>query len=232
MTSILRMSFTAGPLKGKKINHDLLVPLIMGRTPDTGGLFLPGDKSVSRKHGEFFLDKEKIAYRNLSANSSTRINGKPLEESRILRNGDRLEVGHHALVVHLEGESHEVETGKTKIWQRGQFANPLVRILFFLYGLLMLSTFLYFWLGNSTSRSDWDAAKKLYETTYQIENLSREEKQFRIERADQIAQELFAYEKTQRITEAKAACEELMALDFDHDSPIFQFAANRSAQLK
>ncbi len=228
---LITITFREGPLKGSQSRHEIVEPLILGRAPETGGVTLPGDTSVSRKHGELRFENGRVHYRNLSSGNPTLINGKLVTEGRALAPGDRLKIGsEHLFEVTFAGA--ESEKSKGGILHEGPFANPLLRIGLGAYLAAMLVAFVYFALSDTDLNRDWHRAREIYQTSYTPEGLSAEEKASRLDRADLIVSELHAYEATERWAAARIACEELMVLDRDPNSPLFRFAARQRGRLK
>jgi len=65
---------------------------IVGRDPDEA-TFVLEDPRVSRRHLKLQQTPEGIVAENLSASAAVRVNGEPISAPRLLREGDRLELG-------------------------------------------------------------------------------------------------------------------------------------------
>jgi CheY-like chemotaxis protein len=76
-------------------------PCIVGRNPECN-VWLTAP-FVSRRHCVLFERDGQVWVRDLGSRNGTFLNGKPLQEDQLLRDGDRLELYHMAFQVHLQG---------------------------------------------------------------------------------------------------------------------------------
>ena len=65
--------------------------LVLGRSPDSD-LPVPS-KKASRRHAEVRYEGEKVLIEDLGSTNGTRVNGEPVEGTRVLCPGDRIQVG-------------------------------------------------------------------------------------------------------------------------------------------
>jgi pSer/pThr/pTyr-binding forkhead associated (FHA) protein len=86
------------PENGVRITR---LPCIVGRNPDCGVCLTA--PFISRRHCALFLREGWFWVRGLGSRNGTFLNGKPVQGDQPLRDGDRLELYHVALQVHLHG---------------------------------------------------------------------------------------------------------------------------------
>jgi hypothetical protein len=217
-----------GELSGQRLTRDV-GHVVLGREPGRDGVELPGDDSVSRRHGELFLEGGRLAYRNLSPNGSF-VNDKLVEQTTILSPRDRIRLGATTVLEVLFGAAgaSTAPLRRPPATASGPLAKPAVRILLgvYLVGLILLGAYLA--LGSdATSDQGWEDARSDY-ASYASPTLSESEKTARLDRADALVRNLRVWETTSRKDEARVVCAELMALDADPASPIYRFGARCS----
>jgi pSer/pThr/pTyr-binding forkhead associated (FHA) protein len=96
---------SAVTLLGRREDCDFCIPL----------------SSVSRRHCEIDLDKDKVTVRDLKSRNGTLVNGKPIEEAQ-LKAGDILKVGPIQFVLQVDGVP--VDLSKFLPPQAPQTASP------------------------------------------------------------------------------------------------------------
>ena len=97
-----RLPMNAGqqgsPQSGGKVTR---FPCIVGRDP-ASNVWLTAP-FISRRHCALFERDGQVWVRNLGSRHRTFLNGRPVEADQRLRDGDRLELDHVALQVHVPG---------------------------------------------------------------------------------------------------------------------------------
>lgn len=226
-----------GPLAGSRLELEL-GRVAIGREPGPGGVLLPGDSLVSRRHGELLEENGSVVYRNLSTNG-TLVDRRIVQEAIRLEPGMELRLGNEYLIeVQFQRDRRAglmqpgpvVPAGPP--WSRGLLAKPLVRVVLGVYLVMILA--LGFWLGTREDRTlaaDFEPVRRMYLGHYQRPGLSAEEKKARLAQADHLVRELVALEREERWPEAQALCRELMAIDPVPASPLYKFGARQLGSL-
>lgn len=228
-----------GPMAGQQ--KDLLPEsiasgkLAIGREPGPGGLILAGDATVSRRHGDLFQENGQLVFANLSANG-TEVDGKIVMGRQSLKPGAMLKLGSHEIEVLYklpESKRSSSDSGGGSLLQHGPLAKPAVRILLAAYLLAILALAIFLWArGEDSAIRAYQKARETYSDQYlSSPDIPEAESEARLARADQLALELEAHVRGERWLLAEATCRELMTLDNDTGSPLYQFAARRLGEL-
>lgn len=226
------ITFTSGPMRDRKLEFEV-GHVVIGRLPGAGGLELKGaDTSVSRTHAELVEAGGNIELRNLSPNG-TKVDGKLIIDSVTLRPGAKLSVGNsHAFEItwtSFQPEVTAVASKKdTKVQKtKGPLSSPVVRAVIGIYLLAIVAVAV--WLGvvsggDKIASDDWPTLEAEYQT-YEPSGLTPEERAMRMARAEPLVRELRAL-RTQGTEQGRAQiCRELMRVDRDSQSPIYQYGA-------
>ena len=86
-----------GPQKGSILNLEGTAEWIIGRDPDLCD-FVVEDSTVSRKHARLNKTPDGIYIKNLSQVNPTLVNDEDAEDARLLKEGDRIQVGNTVFV--------------------------------------------------------------------------------------------------------------------------------------
>jgi hypothetical protein len=224
------ITFTDGLLKGRVFDFEV-GRVVIGRQPGERGLELKGaDASVSRAHAELVENGGDIELRNLSPNG-TLVNGKLLLEEMLIASGALIEIGEkHAFKVHWSSVgATQVLPAKTvrdkspALNKGGPLSSPVVRVVLgaYLAGLVGLAV----WLSldsTGTASDEWPALAAAYDT---YEGSSPEAKQSRTIRAESLVRQLRVLKVQGEGRAMEPICRELMSLDGDAKSPLFQYGA-------
>lgn len=97
-----------GPKSGSILKLEGAAEWIIGRDPDTCDFYID-DSTVSRKHARLNATPDGIYIKNLSQVNPTLVNEDQADDARLLREGDRIQVGS---TVFLYSEEDISETGK------------------------------------------------------------------------------------------------------------------------
>lgn len=98
-----------GPFKGLVIDLQQGGEWIIGRDPDAAD-FVVDDSTVSRKHARLMKGAEGIYLKNLSRVNPTLVNEEKIEDSVLLKEGDRVQVGN---TLFLFSEKEIPDTGRS-----------------------------------------------------------------------------------------------------------------------
>ena len=222
---------TAGPMKGF-VGEFEVGQLIIGRQPGARGLELKGaGGSVSRQHVEL-IDKDGIVIlRNLSPNGTT-VGGKLIVDEVQVRSGATIEIG-GKFRLDLEWQTFGAETivrkntVSTPVAKQGPLASPVVRAVIGVYMAGMGAVGIWFALAGDDSlvaADEWPAIEAAYQI-YAPEVMDESEHSARMARAEFLVSKL-RIQRTQRKTDdVDRICRELMSLDGDAQSPLFQYGA-------
>ncbi len=226
------ITFTSGPMRDRKLEFEV-GHVAIGRLPGAGGLELKGaDTSVSRTHAELVEVDGNIELRNLSPNG-TKVDGKLIIDAVRLKPGAKLVVGNaHAFEITWTSFQSEFEpiSGKkdSKAEKaKGPLSSPVVRAVIGVYLLVIIVVAI--WLGvvaggDSIAGDDWPSLETAYQA-YVPSGLSAEERDLRRANAKTLVRELRAL-RTQGTDEGRARiCRELMRIDRDAQSPLYQYGA-------
>ena len=78
---------------------DFSMPAIMGRDKISCTMLIENDKSVSRKHCQFFCKDGRCYVKDLGSSNGTILNGEKISEVKQIKVGDHLKIGGKELVV-------------------------------------------------------------------------------------------------------------------------------------
>lgn len=223
-------TFVSGPTAGVKVEREV-GRVVIGRQPGEGGLeLLNATQSVSRVHAEIVEQDGQVLLRNISPNG-TRVDGKMILETLLLKPGMTLQIGDD----HVFDLSWEVfDQGKTRPRKQdrqdskggGPLSSPVVRIVLLVYILGLIGVVI--WATDSGEEAqpgaDWAQLAAEY-ADYRPAGISESEFDRRTERARKLILELSAVRKQNLYYEAEQICRELMSLDRDINSPLYQYGA-------
>ncbi len=91
-----------GEVEGKRIA--MTMPLFRIGRGETCHL-RPNSERVSREHAEFIFEKDVLQVRDLGSRNGTLVNGKPIESTVTLAQGDHVTVGPLNFVIAFDGNS-------------------------------------------------------------------------------------------------------------------------------
>lgn len=226
------LAIRKGPMLGRhrelELGPDPSSRLVIGRDPGPGGWLLEGDSTVSRRHGELFVQGGRLVYENASSNG-TQVDGSTVLGRCALQPGAVLAIGGHEIEVRFRSKHKRADSEGGSLWNAGPLANPGVRLalIAYLVALLALAVFLGV-RGPGSGSADFLKAYSAYEERYLPSlSLGGDDQQKRLERATRLSAELEAHVQAERWNLADGTCRQLMALDQDPDSPIYRFAAER-----
>jgi len=235
----IELTVREGPLEGQKFSLDLGHALV-GRSPGAGGVVLPGDMLVALKHGELYEQGGKVVYRNLSP-AGTLVDGKKVEGEQAVKSGAKLAFGNHHL---LEIVFQSVAAGRRghrpgasgqpteSAEGGGLLGKPLVRVLLVVYGVGILALVVFFSSrGSGDLTADFAEVREEYSMNYSQEGTAEDEIQARLGRADALILQLEIVQRKKDWQQARKICRQLMALDSDPKSPVYQFAARQLGDL-
>src|SRR3989344_15251 len=100
-----------GPLRGLLLQFDEGEEWIIGRDPEAAD-FVIEDSTVSRKHVKISKLPEGLLLKNLSHVNPILVNGEELEDQIVLKEGDRIQIGHNTF---LFSEEAAPEVGVTPL---------------------------------------------------------------------------------------------------------------------
>lgn len=227
----ISISFIAGPMAGSNAEFEV-GRLTIGRLPGAGGLELKhADSSISRVHAELIEDQGKIEIKNHSSNGTT-VSGKLVLDSAPIEPGVQIQIGdNHVFEVnwasfnttgrksHTEGKAEESSSP-------GLLASPVVRAVMGVYLLGMVAVGIWvsdFGSGDEVT-DDWPGLARAY-VSYQPKGISSDVLAQRATQAEVLVRKLRA-SKTQGLSqEVENICREIMGLDGDYQSPLFQYGA-------
>ena len=227
------ITFTGGLLKGRIFDFEVgRVPI--GRAPGEGGLELKGaDASVSRLHAELVEDGGDILLNNRSSNGTT-VDGKMVLDSTQLESGALIEIGDmHPFTVHWSsvGVTQVIApSGRAKKkaapGKPGPLSSPIVRAVIgvYLIGLIGLGVWLRLDSAGDATGDDWPALAAEY-ADYRGAGQGDDTRQARAARAEALVRQLRAMRIQGIGDRAQPLCRELMSLDGDPKSPLFQYGA-------
>ena len=225
------ITFTDGLLKGRIYDFEVgRVPI--GRLPGEGGLELKGaDASVSRLHAELVENRADIELKNLSPNG-TLVDGKLVLDSALLRSGALIEIGEsHPFKVHWSsvGATQAIavpSAAKSGARPSGPLASPVIRAVLGVYLLGIVAAAV--WLGLDSSAGagsdEWPALSAAY-AAYDDGSTAADVKQARATKAESLVRTLRVLKIRDAQRDMGPICRELMGLDGDPASPLFQYGA-------
>ena len=225
------ITFIAGPMTGSEAEFEVGEVLI-GRMPGTGGLELKhASGSVSRVHAELVENNGELSLKNHSPNGTT-VEGKLTLDVVAIHPGAEIQVGdNHTFQVNwvsFNPRSHDgKKDDKSQAPQKpGVLASPVVRSVIGVYMLGMVA--LAVWEADSGSGNvignDWPRLEEAY-ASYHPEGVSPDVLAQRVIRAQTLVGKLRVFETLGRRDDAQTICREIMSLDSDIQSPLFQYGA-------
>ena len=228
--------FTKGSMKGQVFQHTL-GGLVIGRGPvadrDQETLVLVGaSESVSRSHTLLHDRDGEVIVENLGANG-TKVDGKLNTDAVAITTGAKISIGsQHEFIVSWQligsqGESEDTATTAETVGKSGLLASPMVRVILAVYilGIVGIAAYLSLAVGKGGNyQDDWPELAARYEA-YQPEGLGAEQKAARASRAEAILVKLRVLKTNDQHREVKQLCRELMSLDSDIKSPMYQYGA-------
>lgn len=229
----ITITFADGPLRGRKYEFEVgWVPI--GRLPEPGGLELKGaDTSVSRTHAELVEREGDIELHNLSPNG-TKVDGKLIIDSIVVRPGARIEIGdRHPFDVEWQALDRILPTETARpqesgpLVKQGPLSSPIVRAVLGVYLAGIAGVAIWLGLAGSDSAAaadDWPALKTAYES-YGAEWLDAEQRAANLERAELLVRQLRALRTQGADRGIERVCREIMRIDGEIDSPLFQYGA-------
>lgn len=227
----ISIRFVAGPMAGSSAEFEV-GRLIIGRLPGAGGLELKhADSSVSRVHAELIEDQGKIEIKNHSSNGTT-VSGNLVLDSAPIEPGAQIQIGDdHVFEVHwasfdtTDRKSHTEGKGDEPSSQ-GILASPVVRTVMAVYLLGMVAVGV--WVSGSGSggeiTDDWPGLASVY-ASYQPKGISPDVLAQRATQAEFLVRKLRVSKTLGQGNEVEKICREIMSLDGDHQSPLFQYGA-------
>ena len=226
------ITFTEGLLKGRNFDFEVgRVPI--GRLPGAGGLELKGaDASVSRLHAELVERGGDIELKNLSPNG-THVDGKLVLDSALLQSGALVEIGDgHPFKVHWTSigatQAISVRTLKKAAAprKRGPLGSPAVRAVLGVYMLGIVAVAVWLKVGSSAGATadEWPKLAEAY-AAYTVPGEPGDAKAARTAKAEELVRKLRVSKIRGAHQEAESICRELMSLDGDAKSPLFQYGA-------
>jgi hypothetical protein len=230
------ITFTAGPTRGQSIEIEV-GHVTVGRQPGSGGLELKNaDVTVSRKHAELVENAGGVELRNLSPNGTV-VDGKVVLGEVLLEPGVEVAIGSkHRFVLEWARFGRGTGSGaadETRAKASGPLASPVVRAVLVIYLLGMIG--LAVWLGGSeesgVGATEWPRARAAYEA-YSVKGLDDETRARRLARAEELVREVQALQTRGLYRQIAPVCREIMGLDNDVRSPLFQFGAKCLSQAK
>lgn len=112
-----------GPLKGLIVDLEAGAEWLLGKDPDLCDYILE-DESVSDKHAKLEKSKEGISLTNFSSDNPCLVNGAPLTESYLLKDGDHITIGQTKFLFVHQAKKEE-ETTKEESYDT-IFDEPLI----------------------------------------------------------------------------------------------------------
>jgi hypothetical protein len=224
------ITFTDGLLKGRNFDFEVgRVPI--GRLPGPGGLELKGaDASVSRLHAELVERGADIELKNLSPNG-TYVDGKLVLDTALVHSGALVEIGDdHPFKVHWSsvGATQAIATKAAKKAPTkratGPLASPVIRAVIGVYLLGIIGVAIWLKLDSSAGATsdEWPALAASYDG-YEVANADA--KPARAARAEELVRKLRVAKIRGAQRDVESICRELMSVDGDVKSPLFQYGA-------
>jgi hypothetical protein len=224
--------FTSGPMRDRELEFEV-GRVVIGRLPGANGLELKGaDTSVSREHAELVGAGGDVELRNLSPNG-TKVDGKLVIDSVVLKPGAKVSVGStHTFSVTWTAFETQVDRRPGKKAskpdaKKGPLSSPVVRAVIVVYLLGIVGVAI--WLGvmgdeDSIASDDWPRLDAAYQV-YQSGSMTNAERDLRLARAEVLVRELRAL-RTQGVDRrVNTICREMMRIDRDPGSPLYQYGA-------
>jgi pSer/pThr/pTyr-binding forkhead associated (FHA) protein len=226
----LTIRFTGGPQEGQVFEAEVGV-LTIGRLPGKGGLELKGaDSSVSRLHAKIVETDGDIVLENLSPNG-TRVNGVTVLDRVDLKPESQIQIGPYTFDVHWS--TFEDLAGRTKVQpkakpaaKKGPLSSPVLRAVIGVYlgGIAAVALWLSWSGGTVDVPDDWPALRSQYESL-ELRGEGSEPHTAMLKRAEVLIRELRAQRIRGDGRDAERICRELMSLDADVRSPLYQYGA-------
>lgn len=226
------ITFTRGPMSGNAIEFEV-GELNIGRQPGHDGLELKNaETAVSRIHAVLEELDGKITLHNRSSHG-TQIDGKSIFDSVELEPGAEVSIGaNHDFRVEWTSftGSNKPEDGpepEKSPAAPGPLASPVIRAVIVVYLLAMVGVAV--WVSGARNKGgvaadDWPELQAAYEA-YATETQSAKLHAERMARAEVLLREVRTL-KTRGMHEAVApVCREIMGLDKEVASPLFQYGA-------
>ena len=226
------ITFTDGPLRGRTYEFEV-GHIQIGRLPGNAGLELKGaDTSVSRVHAELRERDGQIEVKNASPNG-TMVNGKLILESVIIRPDAELKIGaNHPFTVNwttFEDYARADKTVEIKAVPaaQGPMSSPIVRAVLGVYVLGMVVVGVWLMLsddGGGAVADDWPTLMAAY-SDFDVADMGDELRQSRTAKAESLVRELRLQEIQGYGRDAGTICRDLMSIDGDARSPVYQYGA-------
>jgi hypothetical protein len=213
----IKIKFLSGPLKGHVTELDELKG---------------ADTNVSRIHAQLIEQGGDIVVRNKSPNGTV-INGKLTLDETVIKSGAKIGIGDQ-FELQLEWKTFGAETVIRKpkstspdALKKGPLASPVLRAVLAVYlgGILLVGLWVALSPDEGVAGDDWPALVASYEE-YQKEEISADEWQARASRAEELVRELRALRtRDMEGDNMERICRELMSIDGDIKSPLYQYGA-------
>jgi hypothetical protein len=228
----IKIKFLSGPLKGHATEVEV-GDVLIGRQPGERGLELKGaDTTVSRIHAQLIEQRGEIVVRNKSPNG-TIINGRLTLDESVIKSGAKLGIGDQ-FELQLEWKTFGADTVIRKPkstspdgLKKGPLSSPVLRAVLAVYlgGILLVGLWVALSPGEGIAGDDWPALAAAYQG-YKGEGVSAEEWEAREMRAEELVRELRALRTRDMESEvSEMICRELMSIDGDIRSPLYQYGA-------
>lgn len=235
------ITFTRGTSTGNPLKFEL-GEVFIGTQPGPRGLLLKNanHKEVSRLHARLQDSEGVVELYNLSI-SGTRVDGKLVQGSIKLNPGAKIAIGaNHVFLIEWESfvRVNKAETAdgqeRRTAAPAGPLASPIVRSVIAVYLLSMVG--LMYWLsstntGTGVAADDWPQLRNGYEA-FQPGTISPELRNQRLARAELLVRELRALKTQKNAEDIEPVCRQIMAVDSDIHSPLFQYGAGCLAAVK
>jgi hypothetical protein len=232
----VKVTFISGPQKGQ-VQEFEVGDVVIGRLPGARGLELQSaDADVSRQHARLAEKEGGVELYNLSPNG-TLVGGKIILDSVALEPGTEVAIGaNHSFVldwaVFATGSVNEAnQAAKTK--SPGALASPVIRAVLVVYLLGMVA--MVFWLSSSDeqalSADEWPQLVAAYEG-YESPGLTEELRAERLARVEELMYEAQALQIRGLDKHLGPICREIMGVDNNVRSPLFQYGAKCLAKAK
>jgi hypothetical protein len=232
----VKFNFSGGPMDGE-VRALIVGHVVIGRDPadlppNAEALVLKNSGGgVSRKHLEIVESDGQIELRNLSGNG-TAVNGKLVFDTAVLSPGTRIAVERYEFAVDwrefTSNRPREKDSdNKPQDTGGGLLSSPIVRAVLGLYIAAVLGLGLWFGVFDEDGGAvadDWPWLKESY-VAYATDRLSEEEKELRAQRAEELLSKVRILRLQGLYYETEAPCRELMNLDKDIHSPLYQYGA-------
>ncbi len=98
------LEVVSGPAAGQKAALGPGQELRVGRT-EWADFAVPGDGHMSAEHFAVWTDNVACYVKDLGSSNGTRLNGEPIDQPAVVRNGDQIDAGQTRFVIRTEGDA-------------------------------------------------------------------------------------------------------------------------------